>query len=421
MDPDSIYQISIIVILLALSAFFSSAETALSAVGKVRIKSLAEQGNKKALRLEKVVDNYAKMISTILIGNNIVNLSASAMTTSLTISLFGNEYVGIGTGILTLLVLTFGEIVPKTVAKAKAEKISLTYAFFIDKLMWILTPVTYIFDKITYAVSKITGVDMDKADTITENELKAYIDVGHDDGIIESEEHEMIKNVFNFSETVVREIMIPRINIVAINKNLTYDEIASIFMEHMYTRLPVYDKDPDNIIGILNIKDFLFIKDKVNFSLESILREAHYTYEFKKTTELLIEMRKQGYNLVFVLSEYGACVGMITLEDLLEEIVGDIKDEYDDDEVSDVTQVADNLYSVDGSMSLLDLNNQLKTGFSSNDYDSIAGLIIEKLDRLPKIDDVIEFDNGIILKVTNMEQNRVAEVSVKIPADFVNK
>ena len=403
MDPDSLTQFSLIIFLVMLSAFFSSAETALSTVNKMKVKTLVEQGNKRAKRLDKILDNYGKMISTILIGNNIVNLTASSLATTLTIELLGNTFIGLGTGILTLTILTFGEIIPKTVAKSYSEKLALMYSFFIHKLMILMTPISCLFDIITNSLSSILNINVNNTETITETEIKAYIDVGHEDGIIEAEEHELIQNVFNFSDTVVKDVMIPRIVIIAVDKNSSYYDIENIFKEHMYTRLPVYDKDPDNIVGILNVKDFLFIEDKENFKIESVLRDAHYTFEFKKTSELMQDMRKNGYNLAFVMSEYGACVGMITLEDILEEIVGDIKDEYDEDEGSNITKLADNLYTVDGSMSIIDLNNQLGTDFSSEDYDSIAGIIIENLDRLPLKDDLVTLENGIELRVINVE------------------
>lgn len=418
MDPDTLTHLSLVVFLVILSAFFSSAETALSAVNRVKLKTLVEQGNKRAKRLDQILDNYSKMISTILIGNNLVNLTAASLTTTLTIRIAGDTFVGVGTGILTLVILTFGEIIPKTIAKSNSEKLALVYSCIIHKLMWIFTPVSSLFELLTKSLSKVAGVDIKgNNETITETELKAYIDVGHEDGILESEEHTLIQNVFNFSETVVKDVMTPRVSIVAINRDLAYSEIEETFKEHMYTRLPVYNKDPDNIIGVLNIKDFLFIEDKENFNIESILRDAHYTYEFKKTSELMQDMRKNGYNLAFVMSEYGACVGMITLEDILEEIVGDIKDEYDEDEDDSITKLADNLYTVDGSMSLADVNNQLNTDFSSSDYDSVAGLIIENLNRMPNKDDLVTLDNGVELKVISMEQNRVTEVSIKIPTN----
>lgn len=398
-----------ILILIVFSAFFSSAETALSSVNKLKLRTMIEQGDKRAIKLDKILNNYSRMISTILIGNNIVNLSASALATEFTIKAFGDKYIGICTGILTMLVLTFGEILPKTVARNNCEKIAFAYTTIIEAIMLILYPLSFV-------ITKVFSMDFENNESIvTETEIKAYIDVGHEDGVIETEEHELIQNIFEFSDTVVRDIMIPRIKMIAVNKNDSYDDIENTFKEYMYTRLPVYEDNIENIIGTINIKEFLFIKDREQFNIDDILRKPNYTFEFKKTSDLLLEMRKNGYNLAFVVSEYGACLGMITLEDLLEEIVGDIKDEFDTDESDSITQISDNLYNVEGSTSISDINEKLGTEFSSDEYGSVAGLIIEELERLPRKDDLVTFENGVEMQVVDVKQNRVTEINIKIP------
>lgn len=416
MESSSVVQIIIILVLILLSGFFSSAETALSSVNRVRLRTLIEDGNKRAAQVDKILDNYSKMISTILIGNNIVNLGASSLTTTFVMDVWGNAYVAVGTGILTLLVLLCGEIIPKTLAKTYAESISLNYAFIIDKLMWVLTPIIFLVDKLSGFVMKLLHIDPNaKWDSMTESELKTYVDVSHEDGVIESEEREMIYNVFDFSDAVAKDIMIPRINMVTVDKDATYLELAKLFKEYMYTRIPVYEDDQDNMIGLVNIKDFLFIEDKKNFKASSILRKAHYTYEFKKTADLMLEMREKAYNVTFVLNEYGACVGMITMEDLLEEIVGEIRDEYDDDEKENIVKIAENQYLVEGSMKIDDINDVLDTDMNSEDYDSIAGLMIEHLDRLPEVGECVTLENDIVLRVSETDQNRVTRVLVKLP------
>ena len=416
MESSSVVQIIIILVLILLSGFFSSAETALSSVNRVRLRTLIEDGNKRAALVDKILDNYSKMISTILIGNNIVNLGASSLTTTFVMDVWGNAYVAVGTGILTLLVLLCGEIIPKTLAKTYAESISLNYAFIIDKLMWILTPIIFLVDKLSGFIMKLLHIDPNaKWDSMTESELKTYVDVSHEDGVIESEEREMIYNVFDFSDAVAKDIMIPRINMVTVDKDATYLELAKLFKEYMYTRIPVYEDDQDNMIGLVNIKDFLFIEDKKNFKASSILRKAHYTYEFKKTADLMLEMREKAYNVTFVLNEYGACVGMITMEDLLEEIVGEIRDEYDDDEKENIVKIAENQYLVEGSMKIDDINDVLDTDMDSEDYDSIAGLMIEHLDRLPEVGECVTLENDITLRVSETDQNRVTRVLVKLP------
>lgn len=416
MDTSGVIQLLSVVVLVGLSAFFSSAETALTTVNRVRIRSLAEEGNKRAATVQKVLDNNSKMISAILIGNNIVNISASSLVTVLTTNLFGSSAVGISTGVLTLVVLLFGEIVPKNAAMISSEKIALAYAGIIYSLMQILTPVIFIVDKLSHGIMFLLHIDPNKKLTqMTETELKTYVDVSHEDGVIETEEREMIYNVFDFSDAVAKDIMIPRIDMSTVSVDAGYDELFSIFRENMYTRIPVYKDDNDNIIGLVNIKDFMFVADRENFRISDILRDAYYTYEYKKTADLMIEMREQPVNVSFVLNEYGSCVGMITLEDLLEEIVGEIRDEYDDDEKDLIQQTGDREYLVEGGMKLSDINDAIGTELKSDDYDSIGGIIIEILDRMPQPGDQVTTEDGISLSVEDVEQNRITKVRMVLP------
>lgn len=414
MDAPGVIQFIFLIILVILSAFFSSAETALSTVNRVRMRSLEEEGSKRAARVNKILENYSKMLSCILIGNNIVNLSASALATTLAMQI--NLAVGIATGILTVVVLLCGEIVPKTWAMLSSEKISLAYSGIIYGLMQLLTPVIYIIDKLANGILRLLRIDpTKKITTMTEAELRTYVEVSHEDGVIESEEREMIYNVFDFSDAQAKDIMIPRINMVSVDIDDSYDQIMSVFRESMYTRLPVYQEDNDNIIGLINIKDFILCDDKENFHVKDILRSAHYTYEFKKVADLLYELREKTTNVTFVLNEYGATVGMITLEDLLEEIVGEIRDEYDEDEEELIQELGERAYLVEGSMKLDDINDELGTELDSEDYDSIGGLIIECLDRLPEDNEEVALESGIHLKVQGIEQNRVVKVLMTLP------
>ena len=414
MDTEGVIQLVVLVILIILSAFFSSAETALSTAGRVRLRTLEEEGNKSAALANKVLDNYGKMLSSILIGNNIVNLSASALATTLALRI--SLPVGIATGILTIVVLLTGEIVPKTWARLNAEKLSLIYSRPIYALMTVLTPVIYIIDIISRFILKLLRVDPNqKVNTMTENELKTYVDVSHEDGVIESEERDMIYNVFDFSDGLAKDIMIPRINMVTISVDADYEKVLSVFRECMYTRLPVYQEEKDNIIGLINIKDFILTEDPATFEVKSILREAHYTYEFKKSSDLMYEMREKTTNVAFVLNEYGATVGMITLEDLLEEIVGEIRDEYDQDEAELIQEISERTYLVEGSMKLDDINDALGTELESEDYDSIGGIIIEKLDRLPEDNEEVTVEDNISLKVQGIDQNRIIKVLMTLP------
>ena len=418
MDTSGVIQLIVILILIVLSAFFSSAETAMTTVNHVRMKALADDGNKSAATVLKILEHYSKMLSTILIGNNIVNLSASSLTTTLAAKVFGSYAIGIATGLLTLIILLFGEIVPKNTAKLYSDKISLLYAEVILFLMKLFTPIVFIIDKMAAGISFLLHIDTHKKEALmTENELKTYVDVSHEDGVIESEEREMIYNVFDFSDSVAKDIMIPRIDMVSVELNMSYEQVLAQFKAYMYTRLPVYEDDKDNIIGLVNIKDFILLTDRENFHIKDILRDAYYTYEFKKTADLMIEMREITSNVAFVLDEYGATVGMITLEDLLEEIVGEIRDEYDADEDELIQQIDDQSYLVEGSMKLDDINDALDTTLDSEDYDSIGGLIIESLDRLPKDGETITTDSGITLQVRGISQNRIRKVLMTLPEE----
>ncbi len=382
------------------------------------MKALADEGNSRASAVLTVLDHYSKMLSTILIGNNIVNLTASSLTTILASKVFGSYAVGIATGILTLTILIFGEIIPKNTAMIYSDKISLIYAKIILFLMKIFTPVVFIIDRLSMGISRLLHIDMSKKGSVmTENELKTYVDVSHEDGVIESEEREIIYNIFDFSDAVAKDIMIPRIDMVSIGLDMGYEEVLNIFKEYMYTRLPVYENDKDNIVGLINIKDFILLSDKEHFQVKDILREAYYTYEYKKTADLMIEMREITANVAFVLNEYGATVGMITLEDLLEEIVGEIRDEYDADEEELIQQIDGHTYLVEGGMKLDDINDALDISLHSEDYDSIGGLIIEHLDRLPEADETIITEDGITLQVKEINQNRIKKVSMTLPEE----
>ncbi|MBE5876118.1 MAG: HlyC/CorC family transporter [Lachnospiraceae bacterium] len=416
MDTTGVIQLCTLVILLFLSGFFSSAETALTTLSIVKVRSMLEENpSKRMLTLQKVLDNKGKLISAILIGNNIVNISASSLTTVFVIKVFGNTAVGIGTGVLTLLVLLFGEIVPKTWAMYNNEKLALAYAPIIYALMQILTPVIFVVDIISGAILRLLHIDPTQKTTMTESELKTYVDVSHEDGVIEQEEKKLIYNVFDFSDSVAKDIMIPRIDMTSIDVNASYSELLNVFKESMYTRIPVYENESDNIIGIINVKDFLLVPNKKLFKIQDIMREAYYTYEFKKTADLLLEMRNIAANVALVLNEYGATVGMITMEDLLEEIVGEIRDEYDEDEKDLIQKIDEFEYLVDASMKLDDINDVLHTEFSSEDFDSIGGIIIELLDRFPSEGEQVVTESGITLTATEVIQNRIEKVTILLP------
>lgn len=414
-DTSDVTQLIILFILLLLSGFFSSAETALTTVNKIRIRSLAEEGNKRAQTVLKITEDSGKLLSTILIGNNIVNLSASSLTTTLAYG-FAGPAVAIATGILTIVILIFGEITPKTMASIHAEKMSLLYAPVIYWLMKLMTPVIIIINGLSNVILFILRIDPNaKNDTMTETELRTIVDVSHEDGVIEEEEKEMIYNVFDLGDAKAKDVMVPRINVTFADVDMTFAELIHLFKENKYTRLPVYEGTKDNVIGTINMKDLLLYDSKKEFHIKDILRKTHFTYEYKNISELLVEMRTASFNIAIVLDEYGETAGLITLEDILEEIVGEIHDEYDENEEENIIQLAEREYLVEGSTNLDDLNDFLELSLESEDYDSVGGFIIERLDRLPIAGDEITTEEGIYMVVDKLDKNRIEKVHVYLP------
>lgn len=416
MGPSETGQLIAIIILLCLSAFFSSSETALTTVNQIRMRTLADNGDKRAARVLHVTGNPGKMLSAILIGNNIVNLSASSISTSLAIHLFGNTGAGIATGILTFLILIFGEVTPKTMATIKADSMSLTVAAPIGFLMKILTPVIFIINKLSLGLMFLLHVNIkDAQKKMTEEELRTIVDVSQENGVIEHEERDMIHNLFDFGDAEAKEIMVPRIDMTFVQADATYQEVLDIFRQDMFTRLPVYEDSTDNVIGIINMKDFLLQNDTPEFSVRNLLREPYFTYEHKNTADLFLEMRKSSISLAIVLDEYGVTAGLITLEDLLEEIVGEIRDEYDADEEDDITRISDREFYVLGSANLDDVSEALSLHFTSDDYDTIGGYCLGLLDHLPEKNEIILTDNNILLRIDRMEKNRIERIYIRLP------
>lgn len=413
MEPGAAAYLIVLFILVTLSAFFSSAETSLVSINRMRLRTLVESGNKRAIILEKIITDSGKMLSAILIGNNIVNIAASAVATLMAQKIWGNYAVSIATFVLTLVVLLFGEITPKTIATIHAEKVALLYAPIIYALMFILTPVIFVVNKMSLAVLFLLRIDpTKKQSTITETELRTIVDVSHEEGVIEKEEQQMIKNVFDFGDASAKDVMVPRIDMAMLDVNSTYDEVIELFRKEKFTRMPVYQESSDNVIGIMNMKDLLLLDQNREFHVEDYLRKAYFTYEYKNLSELMLEMRKDSVNTIIVLDEYGATAGLITLEDLLEEIVGEIRDEYDYDESDEYQKLSETEYLLEGQMKLDDMNELLGTHLESEDYDSIGGFLIEQLDKIPQQGEFLEYEN-LRLEVQKVEKNRVDTVYAK--------
>ncbi|MDE5864644.1 MAG: hemolysin family protein [Lachnospiraceae bacterium] len=422
LEPDSsMMEIFSLVILVFLSAFFSSAETALTTVNRHRMRALAEEGNKNADKVLQLVDNPSKMLSAILIGNNIVNISASALATSFTTAVFGSKFIGVSTGILTLVVLLFGEITPKTLATLYSEQLSLIYIHIIRPLTTILTPVIWFVNKLSGIVFFLLRVDTESVQNqMTEGELRTIVDVSVEDGVIEKEEQSMINNVVDFGDSKAKDVMVPRADMTLVSVTADFDEVFEAFQEDHYSRLPVYDDNKDTVIGIVYLKDLFFYqnsKRQESFSLRNIMREPFFVYEYQKTSSIMAEMRGRFVSLAIVLDEYATAVGLITLEDLLEEIVGEIRDEFDMDELQSITRLAENKYEVDAAMKLSDLESNLEVTLESEHYDSLGGYIIELLDHLPDKGETVKKD-GITFKVLSMDKNRIERIEMVIDPEL---
>ncbi|MBR2528118.1 MAG: HlyC/CorC family transporter [Blautia sp.] len=404
-----------VVAMVALSGFFSSAETALTTVNRIRVQARAEEGEAKAKILLKVLDSPSKMLSTILIGNNIVNMAASSLMTTLTIKLFGSVFVGLTTGMLTLSILLFGEITPKTLASLEAEKIALSYAASIHALTVVMSPLVWLVGILGNTILRMMHVDPDHhSSPVTEREIRTLVAAGEEDGALENEERLMIDNVFDFGDSYAKDVMVPRIDMTMVDVHATLDELMEIFRQDMHTRFPVYENDTDNVIGVINIKDIILLSRDQPFSIRDILRDAYFTYEFKRTADLLIDMRRSQTNIAIVLDEYGSTSGLVTLENLLEEIVGEIRDEYDQDEKEDIVEILPGReYKALGAARISDINETLSLSLYSEDNESIAGYIIEKLDRLPpQVGDSVIPAAGVRLVVDETEKNRIEAVHI---------
>lgn len=414
MDNHTIWHIVILIILLGLSGFFSSAETAFTSSNHIKLRTLASKGNKNAVLVLKIMKKPEKMLSAVLIGNNIVNLSASALLTAITIKLFGNASIGAATGILTFLVLIFGEIAPKSFATKNAEVLVLIYAAPVYGLIFVLTPVIAAVNIAASAVLKAFGIDVKKNnEAMTEDELRTIVNVSHEEGVIENEERNIINNVFDFAGVLAKDVMVQRIDMVFIDINAGYDEIIEIYRQERYTRLPVYEGSTDNVVGIINIKDLLLYDKSGNFYIKDYMRKPLFTYEYKKLSELLLQMKKSYSNLAVVLDEYGITAGMVTMEDILEEIVGEIRDEYDTDEEDSFKKLGEGIYMLDGFVKLDEINERLGTNLCLDDYESIGGFVMGQLEHIPKVREGIKVGD-VSLTVEKMDKARVDKVRLEL-------
>lgn len=416
MEIDLLIKIGILLVLLCLSAFFSSAETALISCGHIRMRTLADQGSEKAKKVLSVLEHQDKMLSAILIGNNLVNTFAASISATIAYS-FGGAAVSIATFIITLLILIFGEITPKTIATQQADQMALSYIGIISFLMVVFTPVIVFVNTISSVLLRLLGKDGDVGPSLTEGELRKMADVAHEEGVIEEDEKELIHNVFDFGDAKAKDVMVPRVHVVMAEDTVTYQDLLKIFRDDQFTRIPIYHETIDNVVGLINMKDLLLVEDFEHFKIEEIMRQPFFTFENKPISDLMLEMKQSTYNLAVVMDEYGELAGIVSLEDIIEEIVGEVQDEYDDYEDTNIRQLSKRVYDVRGHISLHDLNDALGLDLDSEDYDSIGGLVIDRLGHLPKINDKIYLEDGTRIQVTRLSKNRILEVRISLPKE----
>lgn len=404
---------AVLIILLIGSAFFSGAETALTSVNKVRIRNMVDEGNSRAKIVWDLIEDPSKLLGTILVGNNVVNIAASALATSIAIEYFGSSGVGYATGIMTLLVLIFGEITPKSLATENAETVSLKIAPIVSFLQKILSPIVFILLQITKLFSKLFGKNEEEMPSITESELKTMIDVSQEEGVLEGEEKDMLVNVFDFKDSPLSKIMTPRTDMIAIEVDSSFKEVVEVYKEYGYSRYPVYKENRDDIVGIFSIKDVALLDENEDFHLNKFLRKPIYLFETQRATKAFEELRTKKITMGVVIDEYGGTSGIITIEDLIEEIVGDIEDEYDYDD-EEIKKISDKEYIVLGSMKLDEISEELNLNIKSEEFDTIGGYIIGKFGEIPEKGDEI-IDDGILYRIEEKDKNRIEKLRIKKP------
>ncbi|SDK74026.1 HlyC/CorC family transporter [Natronincola ferrireducens] len=412
MNTNIIIRFFVLIVLLCFSAFFSASETALMALGKIRVRHMVEEKIKGAILVEKLTQNPNKLLGSILVANNAINIGASALATSLALEFYPNNGVAVATITMTILVLIFGEITPKSLAARNSEQVSLKVGKTISFTVSLLNPIVVILIKITNNLIKMLGGKIEQQQPIiTEEELMTIVNVSHEEGVLEGNEREMIHNVVAFGDLQIKDVMVPRTDMIALNIDLSYEEIMGVVKDEQYSRYPIYSQDIDNIIGILNVKDLIFLDSEIkDFDIKKYIREPYFTFEFNRITKVFQEMKKNRTHIAIVLDEYGGTVGIITIEDLIEEIVGDIQDEYDEIE-NEIEIITDKEYIINGSVKLYLINHTIGVKIKSDDFDSIGGFIIEQLGKIPQIGDEVKYNNMKFI-VEDVYKNRVQKVKM---------
>ena len=411
MDSSSVSQIIALVFLVAMSAVFSSSETAITSVSKIKVRQLDQKDNKNAHLLKKLHDNMQTTISTILIGNNIVNIAASSIATILFTNIFHQNGALISTVVMTVFVLIFGEVIPKTIAQYKNKSVALKFSRFIYFLTIIFKPIVKVLNILTRLVIKLFIGEDEDSSTLTEEELKTLVEVSEEEGVLKNQETEIMINALELKETLAVDIMTPRTSMASVDIEDAESDLKEIIKNITYSRIPVYEDNIDDIIGVLHIKELAhkIIEDDRDFKVRDILKPAFYAYEYIPVVDLFKQMRTKNISISIIIDEYGGTSGIVTMEDILEELVGEIDDEYDHEK--EVTKLSDNEYLVDPEMRIDEVNERFDLDIQSDKFDSIGGFVIELLDRMPKSKDEVEFEN-LKFVVVNVDKRKITQLMI---------
>lgn len=411
MDSSSVSQIIALVFLVTMSAVFSSSETAITSVSKIKVRQLDQKDNKNAHLLKKLHDNMQTTISTILIGNNIVNIAASSIATILFTNIFHQNGALISTIVMTVFVLIFGEVLPKTIAQYKNKSVALKFSRFIYFLTIVFKPIVKVLNLLTRLVIKLFIGEGEDSSTLTEEELKTLVEVSEEEGVLKNQETEIMINALELKETLAVDIMTPRTSMASVDIEDAESDLKEIIKNITYSRIPVYEDSIDDIIGVLHIKELAhkIIEDERDFKIRDILKPAFYAYEYIPVVDLFKQMRAKNISISIIIDEYGGTSGIVTMEDILEELVGEIDDEYDNEK--EVTKISDNEYLVDPEMRIDEVNERFDLDIQSDKFDSIGGFVIELLDRMPKSKDEVEFEN-LKFVVVNVDKRKITQLMI---------
>lgn len=411
MDSSSVSQIIALVFLVTMSAVFSSSETAITSVSKIKVRQLDQKDSKNAHLLKKLHDNMQTTISTILIGNNIVNIAASSIATILFTNIFHQNGALISTVVMTVFVLIFGEVLPKTIAQYKNKSVALKFSRFIYFLTIVFKPIVKVLNLLTRLVIKLFIGEGEDSSTLTEEELKTLVEVSEEEGVLKNQETEIMINALELKETLAVDIMTPRTSMASVDIEDAESDLKEIIKNITYSRIPVYEDSIDDIIGVLHIKELAhkIIEDDRDFKIRDILKPAFYAYEYIPVVDLFKQMRAKNISISIIIDEYGGTSGIVTMEDILEELVGEIDDEYDNEK--EVTKISDNEYLVDPEMRIDEVNERFDLDIKSDKFDSIGGFVIELLDRMPKSKDEVEFEN-LKFVVVNVDKRKITQLMI---------